>query len=93
MVAVKGIYQGGDTVKLDYFSLLTAKLPAQPVEPYEVVVSFVKPVQKFEKAEINNERRREAFQNFMQHSGTLPADFDYKKELNDYRDERYGHID
>jgi len=37
-------------------------------------------------------RRQEAFQNFMRYSGTLPADFDYKKELEDYRNDRYGHI-
>jgi hypothetical protein len=37
-------------------------------------------------------RRQEAFQRFMQYRGTLPADFDYKKELAEYRNERYGHI-
>ena len=36
-------------------------------------------------------RRLQAFQNFMKYKGTLPADFDYKKELAEYRDERYGH--
>lgn len=36
-------------------------------------------------------RRQEAFENFMKYRGTLPADFDYAKELNEYRDERYGH--
>jgi len=38
-------------------------------------------------------RRREAFQNFMRYKGTLPDDFDYKKELADYRSERYDRID
>jgi len=38
-------------------------------------------------------RRQNAYNNFMKYKGTLPADFDYKKELAEYRDERYGHID
>ena len=84
MVAVKGIYQGGDTVKLDPISV-------QFSEPYEVVVAFLNPVQQ---KEITNkdQRRKEAFENFMRYRGTLPADFDYKKELDEYRQERYGHI-
>ena len=44
-------------------------------------------------AEEKNAIRHEAFNRFMQYKGILPADFDYKKELADYRDERYGHID
>jgi len=28
----------------------------------------------------------------MKLSGMLPADFDYKKELNNYREERHGHL-
>ena len=38
-------------------------------------------------------RRQEAFQRFMQYRGILPAGFDYKKELAEYRNERYGHTD
>jgi len=85
MVAVKGIYQGGDTVKIDSLSV-------QFAEPYEVVVAFLNPIQKIDKAETINKRRQEAFERFMQYRGTLSADFDYKKELNNYREERYGHI-
>jgi len=85
MVAVKGIYQGGDTVKIDSLSV-------QFAEPYEVVVAFLNPIQKVDKAETINKRRQEAFERFMQYGGTLSADFDYKKELNNYREERYGHI-
>jgi len=85
MVAVKGIYQGGDTVKLDSFSVPFS-------EPYEVVVAFLNPIQNIDKTEAENKRRQEAFERFMKYSGTLPNDFDYKKELNDYREERYGHI-
>ena len=90
MISVRGIYQGGDTVKLDISSV--------PVHgPYEVVVEFLNPLQQpeelSEKADEKQARRQKAFQRFMQYRGTLPADFDYKKELAEYRDERYGHID
>jgi len=37
-------------------------------------------------------RRQLAFERFMKYRGSLPADFDYKKELREYRDERYGYI-
>ena len=84
MVAVKGIYQGGDTIKLDSLSVPFA-------EPYEVVVTFLNPVHNIDKTETINKRRKEAFERFMQYGGTLFADFDYKKELSDYREEHYGH--
>jgi predicted DNA-binding antitoxin AbrB/MazE fold protein len=38
-------------------------------------------------------RREKAYQHFSQYRGILPPDFDYKKELSNYRNERYGHID
>ena len=41
-----------------------------------------------DKTETNNDRRQEAFERFMQYGGTLSADIDYKKELNDYREEQ-----
>jgi len=90
MIAVRGIYQGGDTVKLDI-----STVPVQ--EPYEVVVEFLNPLQHPEESGENTEekqiRRQKAFERFRQYRGILPADFDYKKELSEYRDERYGHID
>jgi hypothetical protein len=90
MDAVRGIYQGGDTVKLE-------TMPVPVHGPYEVVVAFLNPVQQpedsAETAEEKDARRQKAFQHFMQYRGTLPADFDYKKELAEYRNERYGHID
>ena len=90
MVAIRGIYQGGDTVKLDASSV--------PVHgQYEVVVAFLNPVQQPENSnELPNEKhsgRQEAFEHFMQYRGTLPVDFDYTKELANYRNERYEHID
>lgn len=89
MIAVKGIYQGGDTVKVDASSISVH-------EPYEVVVAFLNPVQQSdnsgETAKKKQSKRQEAYQQFLRYRGTLPADFDYKKELAEYRDERYGHL-
>jgi hypothetical protein len=63
MVAVRGIYKGGDTVKLD-----TMPIPVQ--EPYEVVVAFLNPVQQpedsTETTKEKDARRQKAFQHFMQ---------------------------
>ena len=89
MIAIKGIYQGGDTVKLDMQDI--------PVnEPYEVEVAFLNPLLRNENpaqpVQEKSARRLEAFQRFMQYKGTLPADFDYKKELAEYLDERHGNI-
>lgn len=36
------------------------------------------------------EKRRRGFQGLMSFAGTLPEDFDYKKELEDARKEKYG---
>jgi hypothetical protein len=85
MLAIKGIYQGGDTVKLD-------SLSTQFAEPCEVMVTFLNPIQNNDKTEIINKKRQEAFERFMLYGGTLSDDFDYRKELNNYREERYGHI-
>jgi len=40
----------------------------------------------------NNAKRQKAFERFMKYQGKLPVDFDHRKELADYRNERYGHI-
>ena len=42
--------------------------------------------------EVMNDKKHEAFQKFMQYKGMLPIDFDYKKELAEARNERYGNI-
>jgi hypothetical protein len=43
--------------------------------------------------ETDESQRAEGFRRFMQYQGTLPADFNYKKELADYRDEKYDIAD
>jgi hypothetical protein len=37
-------------------------------------------------------KKQEAFQRLTRYCGILPADFDYKLELSEYRNERYGNI-
>jgi hypothetical protein len=90
MVAVKGVYNGGDMVKIDAGSVSSIH------EPYEVVVAFLHPVKTGQSYDNETEeqipdKRKAGFQTFMKYKGMLPADFDYRKELSDYRDERYGH--
>jgi hypothetical protein len=46
-----------------------------------------------EQIDAKQTQREEGFRRFMQYQGTLPADFDYKKELADYRDELHGIAD
>lgn len=36
------------------------------------------------------EKRRKGFQGLLSFAGTLPEDFDYKKELEEARDEKYA---
>ena len=50
------------------------------------------PLESVNNAEEKQAGRQEAFEWFMKYRGTLSADFDYKKELAEYRNERYGHI-
>lgn len=95
MLQAKGIYSGGNTVQLEEQNFSVN-------EPYEVVVTFVQPLgkpqtdmkQKTEENPIDKdlERRREGFKRFSKYQGTLPPDFDYKKEFFEYLDERYDPV-
>jgi hypothetical protein len=78
MFAVKGIYTSAKTVELES--------PAPVNEDYEVIVTFVSPTQRTEK----DQERQAAFQRLLKFSGTLDGHIDYKKELAESRDERYG---
>jgi hypothetical protein len=89
MLAVKGIYNGGDMVKIDADSVSFIH------EPYEVVVAFLHPAETDqdyddETAKQVPDKRKAGFRTFMKYKGRLSADFDYRKELTDYQDERYG---
>jgi hypothetical protein len=62
-----------------------------------VLVTIIKDVQHERAAAASSpgdaEKRRAAFKKFSRFRGTLPADFDYKKELLEALDEKYGRID
>jgi hypothetical protein len=51
------------------------------------------PDESGENAEEKQIRRQKAFEHFRQYRGILPADFDFRKELAEYRNEHYGYID
>jgi hypothetical protein len=92
MLAVKGLYSGGNTVTIDRQAVpFTGR--------YEVVVTFLQPAKEspVQAAETDGQtdeynRKRAAFERLLQYAGRLPADFDYKKELSQWRDERFGSI-
>ena len=67
-------------------------IPDEPVsipQKRKVIVTIVeKPVVTDTKKDL----KHKAFTSFMQYKGILPENFDYKKELSDYREERHGHI-
>jgi len=46
-----------------------------------------------ETAEESLAKKQDAFRCLTRYCGVLSADFDYKLELAEYRNERYGHID
>jgi len=68
-----------------------------PEKPITAVKGRQRAVLNIENTDEASEEKRakgqEAFQRFTKYLGILPADFDYKKELAEYRNERYGHID
>jgi hypothetical protein len=89
MLAVKGLYDG-NKVHFDRSSV-----PLQ--EECEVIITFLSSetnaAQHSSEEEKKNElaKRQAGFEHFMKYKGCLPADFDYKKDLEEYRDERYGY--
>jgi hypothetical protein len=92
MLAVKGLYSGGDTVTIDR---QTVPLTGH----YEVMVTFLRPAKEssVQTVEIDApqdeyKRRRASFERLLKYAGRLSVDFDYKKELARWRDERFGSL-
>jgi hypothetical protein len=94
MVAVNGLYVGGDTVKIE-------KLDVPINSSYKVIVTFVEPAmdttQKTKQVELEEAdmaKRRAAFERLMQtitsSKETLPADFDVDKARYEALEEKYG---
>ncbi len=74
---------------------LLENMPENKLEAIYMYVRFVDSqsgndeiITSSEKSEI--EKRRKGFQELMSFAGTLPVDFDYKKELEEAREEKYA---
>jgi hypothetical protein len=88
MFAVKGVYGGGETVQLEKMEI--------PVEGQcDVIVTFLNPANQTETnaAAADLAGRKAGFQKLMKYSGTLKRNIDYKKELLEALDEKYGRLD
>jgi hypothetical protein len=91
MYAVNGIYSGGDTVKIE-------TRPVSLGAPYRVIVTFIEPADASGTAagSANNAgpaKKRAAFARLTEYHKSLPANFDYEKELAEYRDEKFDRTD
>jgi hypothetical protein len=68
-----------------------------PEKPLTAITGRQRAVLNIDNTTETDEEKRakgqKAFEHFSQYCGVLPPDFNYKKELAEYRDERYGHID
>jgi hypothetical protein len=101
MFAVKGFYDGNAVqlntaalpTKEKYSVVVTFLHPAQQPEADAGGSAALSPATTDDAVE---KKRREAFEEFMALTMALkqpvPPDFDYKKELAEYRDERYGYL-
>jgi hypothetical protein len=86
MYAVNGYYTGGDTVRIERTDFSVSV-------PYKVMVTFIEPASTGEgsdRAGEELEKSRAAFARLSKYHKSLSADFDYKKELAEYREERFG---
>ncbi|MCL1994257.1 MAG: DUF104 domain-containing protein [Spirochaetes bacterium] len=64
-------------------------IPDTPVSlPQKQKVTVLIEEEKPDELAVANVKKQGAFQRFMQYKGALPADFDCKKELAEYRSER-----
>ncbi|MDR3200789.1 MAG: hypothetical protein LBT68_04960 [Spirochaetales bacterium] len=86
MFAIEGAYDG---------NAVQVNPEAIPIkEAYEVIVTFIKPrSQSLNNPPSNDDERLEAYQKLLKYKGTLHRRIDYKKELAEARDEKYGRID
>jgi hypothetical protein len=90
MIAVNGLYVGGDTVKIE-------KLDVPINSSYKVIVTFVEPAvdttretKQVDLEEADMAKRRTAFERLKKYFGTLPADFDADKARYEALEEKYG---
>ena len=73
---------------------INLSIPAEYIgEEVEILVFPISSAVKSVDVDEQHNKRQKAFSSFMKYKGILPADFDYEKELAEYRDARYDHID
>ena len=85
MLVVTGVFENERFIPDEPVSIpQNIKVVVTIEEKFELVTTDGKNVKKQEAADSS------PFQEFLQYKGILPADFDYKKELAEYRNERYG---
>ncbi len=85
MFAVKGVYDGNSV-------LVDEPIPMK--ERYEVIVTFVNSMNFDENTSIENNERKKAFDFLMNFpKKELPKDFNYKQELANSLEEKYGSVD
>ena len=90
MLVITGIFENERFIPDMPVSIPQKKRVTVTIEEHTTEASSIKnPTETDEK----NAKKHEAFNRFMQYKGILPIDFDYKEELANYRDERYGHFD
>jgi len=81
MLVLDGFYIGNDMIKLETpQELLKENTRVKVTVPDTEAIS-----------EDEQKQREEGFREFSKFFGTLRADFDYRKAINEWRDERYGH--
>jgi hypothetical protein len=106
MFAVKGFYDGTAVqlnpealpTKEKYSVVVTFLHPAQHPEADDGEAAALSPANSEDALDPGSvkKKRYEAFERVMKMSEEIskrfPPDFDYKKELAEYRDERYGYL-
>ena len=65
----------------------------QVVYVIEELVHGLTSSQIIDKNETTLSDKQKAYQNLLKYKGSLPADFDYEKELAEAKEEKYGRID
>ena len=84
MFAVKGVYDGSSVI---------VKEPIPVREKYEVIVTFVESINYENNYAQENSERKKAFDFLMNFpKKELPKDFDYKRELVNSLEEKYGSV-
>lgn len=67
-------------------------LQEMPEQSIEIVYRFIRFMQSEQDSSNSNLKSMEGLRTLQSFAGTLPKDFDYKRELEEAREEKYGHF-